>query len=203
VRAFSSFLRLAREARLAERKSLRADYHLVISCRHTCARRLARKHLECREISLEAKSLMIPGRSSMEIGSEHGGSAGRSGRPGQMTRSFPPGTMTFFLLTRGQSQVRSSPSPFSSPSSVSLFLVFLRTIRHRSLSCVAVVEQEETDWHSVRRRGTYRRGVPSSSSFPTGSAIARKRPRFRVSFFSSEPIFNLRAAAAPTIAGPE
>jgi len=58
---------------------------------------------------------MAPERSSMEIGSEHGGSAGRPGRPGQMTRSFPAGTMTFFLLTRGQSQVRSSPRPRSPP----------------------------------------------------------------------------------------
>lgn len=90
------------------------------------------------------------------------------------------------------------------PPTSSLFLLFLRTIRHRSLSCVAVVvEQEETDWHSVDDGAHIDGGVPSSSSFPTGTVLLLERgPRFRVSFFSSEPIFNLRAAAAPAIAGP-
>lgn len=45
---------------------------------------------------------------------------------------------------------------------------------------------------------------PSSSSYSSCSALLLERPRFRVSFFSSKPIFNLRRhGRALVIAGPE
>lgn len=97
--------------------------------------------------------------------------------------------MTFFLLTRGQSQVSSSLSPslpfslsFSSSLS-SLFLLFLRTIRHRSLSCVAVVEQEETDWHSVDDGAYIDEGSLLLLLSPPAVLLLERGPGFASHFF--------------------
>lgn len=68
-------------------------------------------------------------------------------------------------------------------SSPSLFLLFLRTIRHRSLSCVAVVEQEETDWHSVDDAAHIDEGSLLLLLSPPAVLLLERGPGFASHFF--------------------
>lgn len=153
--------------------------------------------------TLEAKSLMVLERSSMEIGSEHtertSANIKPTSRPNDCSFSYGYNDI-FFLLTRGQSHVYVPPVP---PP---------RSLYFSSFYEPYVIEAFRASPSSNKRKPT---GIQSDDGAhidegslllllsPPAVAIARKRPRFRVSFFSSEPIFNLRAAAAPAIAGPE
>lgn len=80
---------------------------------------------------------------------------------------------------------------FTSPS---LFLLLLRTIRHRSLSCVAVVEQEETDWHSVDDGAHIDEGSLLLLLSPPAVLLLERGPGFASHFFqaSRSSIFELQ-----------
>lgn len=83
---------------------------------------------------------------------------------------------------------------FTSPS---LFLLLLRTIRHRSLSCVAVVEQEETDWHSVDDGAHIDEGSLLLLLSPPAVLLLERGPGFASHFFqaSRSSIFELQPRA--------
>lgn len=76
------------------------------------------------------------------------------------------------------------PSLHLHPPTSSLFLLFLRTIRHRSLSCVAVVvEQEETDWHSVDDGAHIDEGSLLLLLSPPAVLLLERGPGFASHFF--------------------